>query len=57
MSEKQEKVWVVSKRRFGTEIRTPIKVFDDRQDARNYVRRWNMATRKYAYHIAGVRKG
>lgn len=61
MSERQEKVWVVLK----TEVvagwlkgnGVPAKVFDGRQDARDYAERMNARAKNYEYSVVGVKKG
>jgi len=58
MGEIQEKVWVVMKDDTTTlRAPQPCKVFDDREDARRYVKAWKMATKRYLYRIVGVKKG
>jgi len=62
MSEIQEKVWVVMKSekndRHLTLTDKPVKVFDDRADARKYVGQRNVQPRsRYIYTIHGVKKG
>ncbi len=57
MSEKQEKVHVVVRRRLNSGISAPVKVFDDRVDARVYARRLNQRATKYRYRVVTVRKG
>lgn len=59
MSEKQEKVWVVMRWK-GVEVPVPVKVFDDRADARDYEKR--MTARRASrvsdsYWVVGVKKG
>ena len=56
MGEKQEKVFVVVRYASGMEDK-PVKVFDDRKDARAYCKRYNLASRKYGYTYYGVKKG
>ena len=61
MSERQEKVWVVMKQ--GTVAgwlrgnAVPSKVFDDRQDARDYAKRMNSRSVTSKYSVKGVKKG
>lgn len=57
MSEIQEKVWIVNKRRFGTSVLKPLKAFDDRSDARAFAKRLNQMSKMYDYTVAGVKKG
>lgn len=57
MPEKQEKVHVVVRRALNSGITAPVKVFDDRADARAYVRRLNQRATKYRYRVVTVRKG
>lgn len=66
MGEKQEKVWVVMRCEFDFPESTyemrlgpaiPVKVFDDRKDARKYVSLQNKRSRKYLYDLTGVKKG
>lgn len=56
MSEVQEKVWVVMRRTFGTQLSSPVKSADDRADARGYAKRMNLKSRKYVYTVKGVKK-
>lgn len=64
MGEKQEKVWVVMRGEYSYDNSStamfkaapkPVKVFDDRKDARAYANR--RATTKYGYGVIGVLKG
>lgn len=62
MGEKQEKVWVVfrytkadSDGHYGDNW--PVKVFDDRKDARKYVEFSNKRSRRWVYQLVGVKKG
>lgn len=55
MSEKQEKVWVVLRWEFGHS--DPVKVFDDRADARAYAKTREARTKRFAYSVVGVKKG
>ena len=55
MSEKQEKVWVVMKDRYGESL--PAKVFDDRNEARAYARQAEARSSKFWYSVIGVKKG
>ena len=57
MGEKQEKVWVVTRRLLLTSDRRPVKVFDDAKDAKDYAKHYNNYSRKYAYSVVGVKKG
>lgn len=57
MGEKQEKVFVVVRRMLLTSNRTPVKVFDDAKDAKDYAKHYNKYSRKYAYSVVGVKKG
>lgn len=65
MSEKQEKVWVVTKHRVFDDRKSnnwkgdsvPVKVFDDRKDARAYVKNLEKRARNFGYLIDGVLKG
>ncbi len=67
MGEKQEKVWVVM--RSGpypkdianylsvSIIDKPVKVFDDRKDAIDYIKDRSRRTSRYIYTAAGCKKG
>lgn len=60
MSETQEKVWVVVRGPAHALIDTqtkPVKVLDDRADAREYVRKMNAKSRRHFYRYYGVKKG
>ena len=60
MAEKQEKVWVVSRGREyedGLGLLSPVKAFDDRKDARAYVKDRQKRSRRYKYFMDGVKKG
>lgn len=57
MSEKQEKVWVVMKTRGVSLSNIPAKVFDDRKDARNYVKQIASRAKTSVYCVVGVKKG
>lgn len=57
MSETQEKVWVVMRRTIYSKDGQPVKVFDDRQDAREYAKRRRQASPTYSYAVVGVKKG
>ena len=57
MGEKQEKVWVVMKTRGAAYPNLPAKVFDDRQDARNYAKQIASRAKFMVYYVVGVRKG
>lgn len=68
MGEIQEKVWVVSRARLikytenGQEklelgLAVPIKVFDDRSDAREFRKNKASRARNFKYFIDGVKKG
>jgi hypothetical protein len=57
VSEKQEKVWIVTRRRVGWGEAKPMKAFDDRKDARDYAKRMNIKSNVYAYSVVGVKKG
>ena len=62
MGEKQEKVWVVmryviAEHNFGgCRDNWPVKVFDDRKDARAYVAQMGRRAKKYAYLISGAKR-
>lgn len=65
MAERQEKAHVVSRGRlynvpgkptqFGAF--EPVKVFDDRADARRYASLKNKTTKKFRYRVTSVKKG
>ena len=64
MGEIQEKVWVVS--RYEVTVsegvtalgdKVPVKVFDDRLDARDYCTVMRKRAKKYGYALHGVKKG
>ena len=67
MGEKQERVWVVM--RSGPYPQTiteytnvyiidkPVKVFDDRKDAVEYIKDRSRRTSRYIYTAAGCKKG
>ena len=58
MGEKQEKVWVVVRSpRAHPSHDKPVKVFDDRKDARSYCASYNKRTKKYYVHYVGARRG
>ena len=64
MGEKQEKVFVVIRWESPTPANDytsgpdkPVKVFDDRKDARAYCKRYNASSRKWGYTYVGVKKG
>ena len=64
MGEKQEKMFVVSRytmpvpsNSYETGDNIPVKVFDDRKDARAYVKRMNERTKRYGYIYHGVLRG
>lgn len=64
MGEKQEKVFVVSrysmptpKNDYQVGDNVPVKVFDDRKDARAYRNRMNERSSRYGYIVHGVLKG
>lgn len=57
MSEKQEKVWIVMRRRIGSAAALPVKAMDDRADARDYAKRMNIKSNVFAYSVIGVKKG
>ena len=65
MAEKQETVHVVMRAkvtRIDAKLSTrtnpvPVKVYDDREDARAYARRMNLWARKYYYRVVSVKKG
>jgi hypothetical protein len=64
MAEKQEIVWVVLRYReamtendFTPGDNWPVKVFDDRADARAYAKRMNTTSRKYAFLVHRCKKG
>ena len=58
--EKQETVHVVMRAGVadtGNRCAQPVKVFDDRSDARAYAKRMNLGSRKYLYRVVPVKKG
>lgn len=63
MAEKQEIVWVVLRYTNGTAPdyipgdNWPVKVFDDRKDARVFVNRMNERSRRYTYSYHRCKKG
>lgn len=59
MSEKQETVHVVMRRNSGLfdEFPKPVKVFDDRTNARSYAASHNLRSRRYKYTVVPVKKG
>lgn len=60
MSEIQEKMWLVmSIPTNARKVRVPVKVFDDREDARNLASRLNKRSRQlyFRYTVQGVKKG
>jgi hypothetical protein len=61
MGERQEKVWVVMRYTLdtgnGCGDNWPVKVFDDRKDARKYVATMNSRSRRYGYELTGAKKG
>lgn len=57
MGEKQEKVWVVMRRRAGSVMAEPAKVFDDRKDARAYMKTMVARAKVWIYWVVGVKKG
>lgn len=67
MGEKQERVWVVVKHSPFDEKHAygdltdygylPVKVFDDRKDARAYTKVVGKRAKKYSYSVVGVLKG
>lgn len=58
MTEKQEKVWVVLRKNVLHLITAPVKVFDDRKDARAYAKRYNGGRdSRIRYSVHGVKKG
>lgn len=56
MGEVQEKVWVVC-RWTPKSKNNPIKVFEDRKDARNYANRMRARSVTNMYTVTGVKKG
>lgn len=61
MSEKQETVHVVTRSTYlpNIDLRVvkPVKVFDDRKDARAYAKRMNARSAKHTYAVHSVKKG
>ena len=67
MGEKQEKVWVVLKHgpfndKYASGDLTdygdvPVKVFDDRKDARAYTKTIGKRAKLYTYSVVGCKKG
>lgn len=58
MSERQETVHVVSRAlRTHPKVRIPVKVYDDRSDARAYRKRMNERSKRYVYSYTSVKKG
>lgn len=62
MGEKQEKVWVVYRYTRPDDEgicgdNWPVKVFDDRKDARKYVEFSNKRSRRWQYELTGVKRG
>lgn len=59
MSEKQEKAWVVMRAdSLLIKDSEPVKVFDDRADARAYAKRWAERTKaRLKWWVVGVKKG
>ena len=62
MGEKQEKVWVVMRDRSWHAERTfkskaPVKVFDDRSDARSFAKSNRSMSKRFEYTVVGVLKG
>lgn len=58
MSELQEKVWVVMKHCGANRVASrPVKVTDDRKDAREYAKRLNNFSTVFYYTVHGVKKG
>lgn len=67
MGEKQEKVWVVLKHgpfneKYAQNDLTdygdlPVKVFDDRADARAHAKSMGKRSKLYTYSVIGVKKG
>jgi len=59
MSEKPEKVHVVLRGRLGVSARVqylPVKVADDRADARRYAVRMNVRAKRYHYTVRSCPK-
>lgn len=57
MSEVQEKVWIVMRRKLFTKSKTPVKAFDDRKDARAYAKQKNLRSENFNFSVSGVKKG
>jgi hypothetical protein len=61
MSERQEKVWVVTRARLFDDgqlgIGSPVKAFDDRKDARKYAKDIGCRAKRFRYFVDGVKKG
>lgn len=57
MAERPEKVHVVMRHRvFFPSTKIPVKVADDREDARAYARRQNVRSRVYCYTVKTCKK-
>lgn len=56
MSERQETMYVVMSIR-EMQADKPVKVFDDRKDARDYAKRMNQRSKKYGYYCTSVKRG
>lgn len=56
MSEKPEKVHVVMRRMPYRTFPTPVKVADDRADARAYAKRMNARSSRYEYTVKSCPK-
>ena len=57
MSEKQETVHVVMRGPDRWGDTQPVKVFDDRKDARAYAKRMSARSKRYDYIVKSVKKG
>ena len=61
MSEKQETVHVVQRERLSLrgaiDGKQAVKVYDDREDAREYAKRMNQRSRKFQYTVDSCKKG
>lgn len=61
MSEKQPTAFVVCRERVSDDGdgmgNIPVKVYDDRKDARLYVKRMNARSRRYRYAYYPVKQG
>lgn len=54
--EKPETVHIVMRATRGYLAARPVKVADDRKDARDYAKRMNARNTRYTYHVVSCRK-